>query len=249
MTYRTPPFIKEIIINLKKDQTTISKNKSKEHMSTFKNHNRLTLNFLYLSVINIANKNFKMAQKKFPQLIENYDFYNKLLSERKSIFTEIIEINKCGNNENTLESIEKVTHPIAIEDKMVLLVNVKIDNHDFFQFKLKYKSFLPAPFFRYDSDGETHRNKVDGIGLKDQAIPTPHFHKFNEKGIEIAYKTDKLLNPKESKALEDINLCIAHFFYESNTRLRDDEFPEIKIMADTLGLKMTKQDPHQNMTF
>lgn len=78
---------------------------------------------------------------------------------------------------------------------------------------------------------------------------TPHFHKFNENGIEIAYKTDKLLDPKESKALEDINLCIIHFFHESNTRLKDDDFPEIKIQSDTLGFKMTKEDPNQNIDF
>ena len=75
------------------------------------------------------------------------------------------------------------------------------------------------------------------------------FLQGNENGIEIAYKTDKLLDPKESKALEDINLCIIHFFHESNTRLKDDDFPEIKIQSDTLGFKMTKEDPNQNIDF
>ena len=190
-----------------------------------------------------------MGQKKFIQIKENYDFYNILLSERKSIYTGIIEINKIGNNHNTLESIEEVKHPTANKDNMVLLVDVKANNHEFFQFKLRYKSFVPTPFFRFDSDGETHRNRDDGVDLKDQAVTTPHFHKFNENGIEVAYKTDKLLDPKESKALEDINLCIIHFFHESNTRLNDDDFPEIKIQSDTLGFKMTKEDPNQNINF
>lgn len=211
--------------------------------------NRIDINLVYLPKFGQVNKWFNMGQKKFPQIKENYSFYNNLLSERKSIFTEVIEINKIGNNHNTLESVEEVTHPNATEDKMVLLVDVKVNNHDFFQFKLRYKSFLPAPFFRFDSDGETHRNKVDGVELKEQAVTTPHFHKFNENGIEIAYKTDKLLDPKESKALEDINLCIIHFFHESNTRLKDDDFPEIKIQSNTLGFKMTKEDPNQNIDF
>ena len=211
--------------------------------------NKIDIILIYSLKFGQVNKWFNMGQKKFPQIKENYSFYNNLLSERKSIFTEIIEINKKGNNHNTLESIEEVTHPIVTDDKMVLLVDVKVNNHDFFQFKLRYKSFVPAPFFRFDSDGETHRNKVDGVELKDQVITTPHFHKFNESGIEIAYKTDKLLDPKESKALEDINLCIIHFLHESNTRLKDDAFPEIKIMSDTLGFKMTKEDPNQNITF
>jgi hypothetical protein len=211
--------------------------------------NKIDINLVYLPNFGQVNKWFSMSQKKFPQIKENYSFYNNLLSERKSIFTEVIEINKTGNNKNTLESIEEVTHSVASNEKMVLLVDVKVNNHDFFQFKLRYKSFVPAPFFRFDSDGETHRNKVDGLRLEDSQITTPHFHKFNENGIEIAYKTDKLLDPKESKALEDINLCIIHFFHESNTRLKDDDFPEIKIMTDTLGFKMTKEDPNQNIDF
>ena len=128
--------------------------------------NRIDINLVYLPKLGQVNKWFNMGQKKFPQIKENYSFYNNLLSERKSIFTEVIEINKTGNNHNTLESVEEVIHPTATEDKMVLLVDVKVNNHDFFQFKLRYKSFVPAPFFRFDSDGETHRNKVDGVVLK-----------------------------------------------------------------------------------
>ena len=215
------------------------------------NKNKLVFNFNFVYLTNIGQVKIliNMGQKKFPQIKENYSFYNNLLSERKSIFTEVIEINKTSNNKNTLESIEEVTHSLTTNEKMVLLVDVKVNNHDFFQFKLRYKSFVPAPFFRFDSDGDTHRNKVDGISLEESQITTPHFHKFNENGIEIAYKTDKLLDPKESKALEDINLCIIHFFHESNTRLKDDDFPEIKIMTDTLGFKMTKEDPNQNINF
>jgi len=209
----------------------------------------ILINLVYSSKFGQVNKWFNMGQKKFPQIEENYSFYNNLVSERKTIFAEVIEINKRSNNHNTFESIEEVIHPTAKNDKMVLLVDVKVNNHDFFQFKLRYKSFLPPPFFRFDSDGETHRNKVEGIRFEESQITTPHFHKFNENGIEIAYKTDKLLDPKESKALEDINLCIIHFFHESNTRLKDDDFPAIKIMTDTLGFKMTKEDPNRNIYF
>jgi hypothetical protein len=190
-----------------------------------------------------------MSHKRFSQIKERFSFYNNLLSERKSIFTEIIEINKIGNNHNTLEFVEKVKHPSIKDDEMILLFDVKVNDHNFFQFKLRYKSFIPVPFFRFDSDGGTHRNKIDGLNIREQSITTPHFHKFNENGIEIAYKTDKLLDPRESKALEDINLCIVHFFHESNTRLKVDDFPEIKIMSDTFGFKAMKEDPNRNVNF
>lgn len=211
--------------------------------------NRIILNFIYLPNYGHVNKWFNMGQHIIPKIKENYSFYNKLLSERKSVFSELIEINKVGNNYNELcESIETI-HPSINDDKLELSVLVKVNNHDHFYFKLKYREFVKAPFFRFDSDGTTHHNRIDGIPLSKQAITTPHFHKFNENGIEIAYKTDKLLDPRESKALEDINLCLIHFFHESNIRLKEDDFPTVKILPGTLDLKMSTQDPNENIVF
>lgn len=218
-------------------------------MKRFNIINVISFNLVYLPKFGQVNNWFNMGQHLSLEVKNNYSFYNNLLLERKSIFSEVIEINSRANNHNFVETIEQVIYPELEDDKMKLLVKVKINNHNFFEIKLKYKEFTPAPFFRFDSDGTTHHNRIDGIPLDKQAITTPHFHKFNENGVEIAYKTDKLLDPKESKALEDINLCIIHFFHESNTRLNEDDFPEIKIMSDTLGFKMTKEDPNQNIDF
>lgn len=189
-----------------------------------------------------------MSSKKLIQVAEDYEFYKILLEERKSIFSDVIEINSSGNNIHTLEKVEPVIHS-STTDKMVLIVDVKVKNHNFFQFKLRYQPFIPPPFFRFDSDGDAHRNKIDGIPLSEQVISTPHFHKFHESGIEIAYKTEMLLNPEQSKALEDINACLIHFFNESNTRLKDEDFPEIKIMSNTLGFSLSNDDPNANIDF
>jgi len=105
-----------------------------------------------------------MSIKKVTEIAQNYDYYKLLLEERKSIFTEIIEINSVGNNANTLEKIEKIKHP-ATNDDLTFTVNVKLKIHNFFQFKLRYEKFCPQHFFRFDSDGDTHRNKIDGIPL------------------------------------------------------------------------------------
>ncbi|MCU4155233.1 hypothetical protein J1N10_04555 [Carboxylicivirga sp. A043] len=189
-----------------------------------------------------------MASKINQKVKENYDFYSSLLSERKSIFSEVIEINETGNNENTLSKQEVLKHK-SIPDKMVLIVDVKYNNHRFFQFKLRYKEYIPQPFFRFDSDGDTHRNRIDGVPLSEQSITTPHFHQYNNDGVEIAFKTDKLINEKECKALEDINLCIAHFFQVSNTRLNNEDYPSVKISSDKLAFSFKDDDPNQNVTF
>jgi hypothetical protein len=189
-----------------------------------------------------------MGTTKSLKVKEDYSLYNRLLEERKSVFTEVIEVNKVGNNANTLSKIEDVEQQV-ITEQVILIVDVKLNNHNFFQFKLRCKDYIPNPFFRFDSDGETHRNRVQGIPFEEQAITPPHFHKFNEDGIEIAYKTDKLLDERESKALEDINLCIIHFFHESNTRLKEEDFPEVKILSNSLGLSFKSNDPNENIDF
>lgn len=188
-----------------------------------------------------------MGKNRYPQVRENYDLYQKILQERKSIFTEVIEVNNIGNNANTLSKTENVKCLDC--DEMILIVDVKQENYNFFQFKLRYKSFFPAPFFRFDSDGDSHRNKIDGIRLEEQIVTTPHFHKFNKDGIEIAYKTSKLLDHKEAKALEDINICIKHFFHESNLRLDKDGFSDIKVRSNCLDFKFTESDPNHNVLF
>jgi|GEM_PF-377427 len=208
----------------------------------------ILINLLFLNNHKSLEIYINMATKAAKSIKENYEFYNNLLQKRKSIFSRIIDIKEVGNNHNTLEKIETVHHE-EIEDPMVLIVDVKLNNHNFFQFKLRYKEYLEQPFFRFDSDGETHRNKLKGVPLDQQQVTPPHFHKFNENGIEIAYKTDKLTDENERKALEDINLCIVHFFHESNLRLEEDDFPQIIIESDSLGLTFANDDPNSNVNF
>ncbi len=203
---------------------------------------------VYLHLFSENYANLIMASKRNHKVRDNYALYNSLLAERKSIFSEVIEIKNVGNHPRTLEAPIEVTHP-DIPDKMVLLVDVKVNNYSFFQFKLRYKEFLQNPIFRFDSDGDTHWNRIEGIPLNEQQIPTPHFHKFNQDGFEIAYKTDQLLDTTKSKALEDIEVCIAHFFHECNIRLMEDSFPTIKILSNQLGFSYIKVDPNENIQF
>jgi hypothetical protein len=184
------------------------------------------------------------------EIRDNYNFYKILLEERKSIFQEVIEIKEIKkNNKNILETSEIIKHS-SDNSKIELIVNVKINDYKFFQFKLKCKELSDIPFFRYDNDGETHRNyDEDEIPLRGQSVNTPHFHFFNEKGINIAYQTATLKDEAEKKALEDINLCIAHYFHEANIRLNGDDFPKVSILPGSLNLDFTQDDPNSNIRF
>jgi hypothetical protein len=180
---------------------------------------------------------------------DNYDFYQDLLSNRKSIFKEVIEISEFGNNKNTLQKKEPLTH-VTLPNEIIFIVTVEVTNHKSFKFKIRCNDCCPEPFFRYDSDGITHRNNFDNIPLSEQQITTPHFHRFNEEGITFAYKSASLLKEEERKALEDINLCIAHFFNEGNIRLNDDEVCTVSINPQELPLVHENlEDPLSKLSF
>jgi hypothetical protein len=189
-----------------------------------------------------------MGKEIRTEIKDNYTFYNTLLKERKSIFTQVISISKLGNNANIMETSSDVVHSNS-NTEINLIIDVKTNNHNFFQFKLRCTDLSQIPFFRYDSDGDTHRNYDDDIPLSQQQITTPHFHYFNDKGINIAYKTPQLLNEVEMNALQDINLCIKHFCHESNLRFNEEDFPDIQILPDALNLKTTKDDPSSTVNF
>ncbi|WP_366182996.1 hypothetical protein [Flavobacterium ovatum] len=190
-----------------------------------------------------------MGREIVTKFKEDYSTYNKLLKETKSIFDNVINITEVGNNANTLEKIEDLKHK-TLKNNIELIINVKVSNNKFFQFKLKCKEYCKIPFFRFDSDGDTHRNYLENTTKLDaQKVEPPHFHFFNEDGLNLAYQTPQLENKNEKKALEDINLCIFHFFKEANIILSNDLLPIIKIKGNSLGLDFSNDDPNANMTF
>ena len=53
---------------------------------------------------------FSMGKEIVKKFKEDYSTYKILLNDRKSIFESVIDINKVGNNANTLEKIEVIEH-------------------------------------------------------------------------------------------------------------------------------------------
>ncbi len=188
--------------------------------------------------------------KTIPAIRDNYTVYCDLKDNRKFGTDKVIDLSTPKRtNKNFLINDQVFLRHTTLENKIIFISEVKVRDYKYFQFKLRCKDFCDPPFFRYDSDGDTHRNYDENIPLREQQITTPHFHYFNSKGIEIAYKTEKLLDDKEKAALEDISLCVVHFCHEGNIRIDDEGFPEITILSGTLGLKHTEDDPNSGVNF
>ncbi|MBV5342841.1 hypothetical protein JZU68_04230 [bacterium] len=207
-------------------------------------HTTKNTTFELISIYSKCTMGYQVDQN----IKDKYSLYQKLLNDRKSIFESVIDISEIRSNANFLEQEVPVQH-LGITEQVIFIVVVKINDFNYFQFKLKCSDLSKIPFFRYDSDGDTHRN-YDGVTpLAESSIPTPHFHHYNEKGVCLAYKTEKMLDETEMKALEDINLCIAYFCQESNINPLKEKYPTFTINSKELPLDFTLIDPLLNVKF
>ncbi len=74
--------------------------------------------------------------------------------------------------------------------------------------------------FRLDEGDGTHWNRHLPVPVDQQQVPTPHFHKKGDDGIEYAYRTDKL---KEEPAPLNIHDGFSVFCDECHIKNEDVE--------------------------
>lgn len=158
----------------------------------------------------------------------HFDKYEKLMGSEKNCEKKIIILDEIKNNHSdTRLKSTRVEHS-TIKMEMELLIESKVYDKRSFKFKLRAKDLTVEPFFRFDSDGLAHLNKTPLIPLNELKIDTPHFHKFDNEGRNIAYQTDSLKNATTREILlNDVSLCMAHYCDESKTYY-NSEYIEIK---------------------
>lgn len=189
-------------------------------------------------------------KNKNPDIANNFSKFKKLLEERKHTKESQITLDQTKPNRSDINFSEIGVVHTDLDDSITLIVEAKVNNHKDFKFKLRCPSLSQTPFFRYDSDGPTHFNRGVEAPLIQQMITTPHFNSFDSAGRSIAYKTDKLIDENELKALEDLNFSFIHFCFESNLRYPLDDFTEIKPTPDSeFSFEVDRIDLLSNLNF
>ncbi|HCQ13760.1 hypothetical protein [Flavobacterium sp.] len=165
--------------------------------------------------------------KKANKEIKNqFDFFNELVYTDKIISDNEVIMHPKKSNAFWLNGQSNVQHSTISEDIIFMIEQSKRDNK--YGIKLRCTNFINEPFFRFDSDGPAHRNEDPNIPLDEQLIKTPHFNSFDESGNYIAYHNDTL--KKENEAIiiaNDINFGISLFCMETNSKLKDNNFPTL----------------------
>ncbi len=162
------------------------------------------------------------------EIKESYNKYQDLLKDTKNTSTPLIILDEIKGNHPNTRTKEVDVLPVTIPEKMKLVVESKIGNKRDFKFKLMAPEYIDKPFFRFDSAGQPHYNRLPGVELPKQKVYTPHFHKFDAEGRNIAYKTEALNKESEREALlNDITLCMAHYSDESQTYFQSKNYLEV----------------------
>lgn len=108
-----------------------------------------------------------------------------------------------------------------------------------FGFQLFAPGFDP-PIMRFDASGPAHENRLDKhLTAEQRTVKTPHYHVFNEHGIEIAYRTPHL-DKNEYIILEDINFALKTFCAHANVHSQTGE--------DIVALNQMELFPSQEST-
>lgn len=119
------------------------------------------------------------------------------------------------------------------EETARLNAELNVERTKSFKFRLFCESFMDGPCYRFDSDGGTHENPPDETTpLRQRVIPTPHFHRFDGEGRNIAYRTDELCR-NEQALLSNPREALKCFCREENIRL--DGMPDFVQETISLG--------------
>jgi hypothetical protein len=105
------------------------------------------------------------------------------------------------------------------------------------------------PCFRFCSRGHIHINEEMGAGLAARAIPTPHFHRIDSRGILEAYQTPPLADPEEcDRIMRDPQRGTNYFCQETNLFSQNGKPILLKIIVSE-WFDLSTSDPLRGATF
>lgn len=190
-----------------------------------------------------------MATVANQKIRDDYLQYLEVVKGLKTAQTPITLKKGATNNVNWLGARVQLEHKsVSVPIEFVAEKNIKWPTN--FKFKILAAHLSNEPVLRFDSDGASHRNDLDYIPLPERQVTTPHFHRFNEDGIGIAYKTDVLKSQGNAAAIvADVNFGMAHFAAESNLNDGEGNPPTLQNDQHALFPDPVNQDPIAGVNF
>ena len=178
-------------------------------------------------------------------VIDNYDQYVSIKTAKKRMTSEAISF-----SQSTTHKQEQVGDAdVCFEEPgepCRLNVALNVERTKTFRFRLFCTTLMAVPCYRFESDGSCHENPSSSdCPLPKRSVPTPHFHRYDEKGQNIAYRTEDL-DSVEPVILNDVNKAFVLFCKEENIELKGR--PKLFREQSLFGMK-SFADPLEGVEF
>ena len=132
-----------------------------------------------------------------------------------------------------------------LADDCRLNVDINTERTKSFRFRLFCDNFMKRPCYRFESDGPAHEAPpADDRPLPKRSVPTPHFHRYDEEGRNVPYRTDELVSGEE-EFLRDVQRAFVLFCKEENIDLRS--LPDL-VYERSIFEKNELVDPMEGVT-
>ena len=186
------------------------------------------------------------AEIYFPRVEQDFDAYEAFRIRQKTVSAETVLLTQESAN---VECKGTAVVDAALPSGSCEFIAVRSPKkHMKYSFKIRAEHFDAKPCLRFCSRAHVHVNEETGVGLPGRAVPTPHFHRVDSRGIIFAYKNSALEDTEESdKIVGDPQLGANLFCQETNLVSPSGGTVALKIM--TAELLLSSNDPLDGATF
>lgn len=130
--------------------------------------------------------------KKNFELLKIMDEHNLFICHKKYTTMPML-VSKEKPNHKTSLYVEQVLFADSSFGDTMVDCEIRDKNPLNYSFQILSDKIKNRVLVRLDEGNGVHRNNLPHIPLVEQEVTTPHFHKYNESGYFIAYKSDALI--------------------------------------------------------
>jgi len=142
----------------------------------------------------------------------NYDFYTEIIESEKTDQSCLYSL-----KEDRRYFYDQVSVINELDDNMQVHFRISRAYERKYNIHLSSENiFGSIPLIRFESSGPAHKNR--GSDIINKKISTPHFHRFNQNGVEYAYHSERMKeDPDYADVLSrDFIEGVSHFYEEAN---------------------------------
>ncbi|WP_133299918.1 hypothetical protein [Larkinella punicea] len=122
----------------------------------------------------------------------------------------------------------------------------KISEYSDYGFQIFSESFQ-RPIFRFDADGVVHENRNETLPILQRRVFTPHFHQYDEEGVEFAFRTLEI-DENVARIQSDLDFGFACFCREAKILMDSGGRPALSFQA-SLFIDAEHLDLHKGIDF